>query len=47
MRGLLRAGSLDLAPIITHRFGLREFDDGFQAMAGGRAAKVVMFVDQD
>ncbi|MDX1691529.1 MAG: L-threonine 3-dehydrogenase [Acidimicrobiia bacterium] len=45
MRGLLRAGSVDLAPLVTHRFALDDFDAAFDLMASGECGKVVMFPD--
>ena len=42
MRGLLRAGAVDLAPLITHRFKLEEFEKAFATMASGDSGKVVM-----
>lgn len=42
MRGLLRSGAIDLAPIITHRFKLDEFVSAFAVMASGDSGKVVM-----
>jgi threonine 3-dehydrogenase len=42
MRGLLRSGAVDLAPIITHRFKLAEFEKAFATMASGESGKVVM-----
>ncbi|MDR6757784.1 threonine 3-dehydrogenase [Mycoplana sp. BE70] len=35
-------GGLDLSPIITHRIGIDEFRDGFEAMRSGNSGKVVM-----
>ena len=35
-------GGLDLAPIITHRINIDEFEQGFAAMRDGTACKVVM-----
>ncbi|MEM9332967.1 MAG: L-threonine 3-dehydrogenase [Pseudomonadota bacterium] len=35
-------GGLNLAPIITHRIGIDEFETGFTAMRDGAACKVVM-----
>ena len=35
-------GGLDLSPIITHRIGIDEFRDGFEAMRSGSSGKVVM-----
>ena len=45
MRGLLRSGSVDLGPIVTHRFRLDDFDRAFELMASGECGKVVMFPD--
>jgi threonine 3-dehydrogenase len=42
MRGLMRGGAVDLAPIITHHFKLAEFEKAFAAMASGDSGKVVM-----
>jgi threonine 3-dehydrogenase len=33
---------LDLSPIITHRLPIDEFQQGFDAMEGGEAGKVVL-----
>lgn len=35
-------GGLDLHPIITHRFGYKDFQKGFDAMNSGRSGKVVL-----
>ena len=35
-------GGLDIAPIITHRLAVAEFQEGFTAMASGNAGKVVL-----
>ncbi|MNV93156.1 L-threonine 3-dehydrogenase [compost metagenome] len=35
-------GGLDLSPVITHRIGIDEFRDGFEAMRSGNSGKVVM-----
>jgi threonine 3-dehydrogenase len=35
-------GGLDLSPIITHRIGIDDFEDGFSAMRSGNSGKVVM-----
>lgn len=42
MRGLLRSGAVNLAPIVTHCFKLEEFDRAFATMASGDSGKVVM-----
>ncbi len=41
MIALVQSG-LDLSPLITHRIGIDDFQDGFQAMLSGEAGKVVM-----
>lgn len=41
MIGLVQGG-LDLRPLITHRIGIDEFEEGFAAMRSGEACKVVM-----
>jgi threonine 3-dehydrogenase len=38
----LIAGGLDLAPIITHRFPVDEYEKGFAAMLSGEAVKVIL-----
>lgn len=38
---LLQSG-LDIAPVITHRFPAAQFQKGFEAMATGQAAKVLL-----
>ncbi|MCJ7782216.1 MAG: L-threonine 3-dehydrogenase, partial [Acidimicrobiia bacterium] len=45
MRGLIRSGAVDLAPIVTHRFALEDFDKAFALMQSGECGKVVMFPD--
>jgi threonine 3-dehydrogenase len=39
--GLFRGG-LNIAPIVTHRMPLEEFEKGFQLMKGGQCGKVVL-----
>ena len=41
MAVLIESG-LDLAPVITHRFAYRDFEQGFAAMKTGNAGKVVL-----
>ncbi|MHB9059254.1 MAG: L-threonine 3-dehydrogenase [Bacillota bacterium] len=43
MRSLLASGRLDIAPLITHRFKLEEFEKGFALMQSGNCGKVVLF----
>lgn len=42
-RGLVRSGAVNLAPLITHRFKLEEYDKAFETMASGLSGKVVLF----
>ncbi|MCV2886170.1 L-threonine 3-dehydrogenase [Aestuariibacter sp. AA17] len=35
-------GGLDLSPIITHQFGIDDFQKGFDAMASGSSGKVIL-----
>ncbi len=35
-------GGLDIRPVITHRFGYRDFRDGFEAALSGQSGKVVL-----
>jgi threonine 3-dehydrogenase len=39
---LLSTGRVDVAPIITHRFGLERFADAFETTASGRSGKVIL-----
>ena len=41
MVAMLQSG-LDLSPIITHRFGIDDFQQGFDAMRSGKSGKVVL-----
>ena len=41
MGAMLQAG-LDLAPIITHRFPVERFQDGFDVMRSGQSGKVIL-----
>jgi threonine 3-dehydrogenase len=42
---LLRSGGVDLAPLVTHRFLIEDYDEAFDLMASGECGKVVMFFD--
>jgi threonine 3-dehydrogenase len=33
---------LDISPIITHRFPIDQFQEGFEVMRSGRSGKVVL-----
>lgn len=39
---VLLEGGLDIAPVITHRFGADEFEKGFEVMQTGLSGKVVL-----
>ena len=40
--GAMIQGGLDIMPIITHRFDVRDFQKGFDAMISGNSGKVVL-----
>jgi threonine 3-dehydrogenase len=44
---LLATGMVDVAPVITHRFPLREFGEAFQVMASGRSGKVILLPNRE
>ena len=33
---------LDVSPVITHRFPIAEFEQGFEVMRSGKSGKVVL-----
>jgi threonine 3-dehydrogenase len=35
-------GGLDLTPMITHRFDVKDYLEGFETMGSGRSGKVVL-----
>jgi threonine 3-dehydrogenase len=39
---LLATGMVDVAPVITHRFGLARFQEAFEVAASGRSGKVIL-----
>ena len=41
MTVMLESG-LDISPVITHRFGYRDYEQGFAAMRSGEAGKVIL-----
>ena len=41
MTVMLQSG-LDIAPVITHRFGYRDFEKGFEVMQSGDCGKVLL-----
>jgi threonine 3-dehydrogenase len=44
MTVMLQSG-LDLAPVITHRFSYRDFEEAFEVMASGNSGKVILTWD--
>lgn len=44
MIAMVQSG-LDISPIITHRFDIDKFEEGFETMAGGQSGKVVLSWD--
>ncbi len=43
MEALLKAGKLDLSPVITHRLPMRDFAKGMELLKSGEASKIVLF----
>jgi threonine 3-dehydrogenase len=43
---LLRAGQIDLAPVITHRLPLAQFDEAMHLLESGEASKILLSVRQ-
>jgi threonine 3-dehydrogenase len=41
MTVMIQSG-LDISPVITHRFGYRDFEQGFAAMISGQSGKVIL-----
>ena len=41
MASLIQSG-LDVSPVITHHFGIDDFQQGFDAMLGGQSGKVIL-----
>ncbi|MHB1858189.1 MAG: zinc-binding dehydrogenase, partial [Acidobacteriaceae bacterium] len=42
MEALLRAGKLDLSPVITHRLPMAEFAHGMELLKSGEASKIIL-----
>jgi len=40
--GSLIQGGLDLSPMITHRFSIDDYKQGFEVMASGQSGKVIL-----
>ena len=47
MSALLASGTVDVTPVITHRFPLEEFEKAFEAMDSGRSGKVLLLPNGD
>jgi threonine 3-dehydrogenase len=47
MTTLLATGMVDVAPVITHRFGLGDFEEAFEVMASGRSGKVLLLPNRE
>jgi threonine 3-dehydrogenase len=41
MAAMIQSG-LDITPVITHRFGIDDFQKGFDAMRSGQSGKVIL-----
>lgn len=41
MTTMIQSG-LDIAPVITHRFDIRDYEKGFEAMISGQSGKVIL-----
>jgi len=41
MSSMIESG-LDISPVITHRLGYEDFQQGFDAMNAGQASKVIL-----
>ena len=42
---LLASGQIKVKPLITHRLGLSQYEEGFDAMAAKKAIKVIFHYD--
>jgi threonine 3-dehydrogenase len=45
MEAFLKAGLIDVRPLITHRVPFDEFESGIEAIQSGRAGKVILLMD--
>ena len=41
MSSMIQSG-LDISPVITHRFSIDRFEDGFAVMQNGQSGKVIL-----
>lgn len=46
MAAMVQSG-LDVSPVITHHFGIDDFQQGFDVMRSGRSGKVILHWDED
>jgi threonine 3-dehydrogenase len=42
VKGLLKSGQLNIAPVITHTFPLEDFEKGMDLMSRGECGKVIL-----
>ena len=47
MTALLKAGKLDLHPVITNRLPISDFDKGMELLNSGKASKILLYTDAD
>jgi threonine 3-dehydrogenase len=45
MTALLKAGKLDLHPVITNRLPIAEFRQGMELLNSGKASKILLYTD--
>jgi threonine 3-dehydrogenase len=43
MQALLKAGKLDLSPVITDRMPLKDFTKGMERLKTGEASKILLY----
>jgi threonine 3-dehydrogenase len=46
MEALLKAGKLDLAPVITHKLPMEKFAEGMDLLRSGEASKILLYPRQ-
>ena len=47
MSECLKAGLIDISPVITHRVGMEDFEKGIAAITSGEAGKVILIMDRE
>jgi threonine 3-dehydrogenase len=45
MTALLKAGKLDLHPVITNRLPISDFNKGMELLNSGKASKILLYTD--